>query len=95
MNVKKLWGEILKIIIYFCVCPALKRLLCFTRYEYRELDSAKTWIEAADTNFHHFDELHLTGGAHIAFMPDGNLTTPVQLEVGELFGDTTGENFVI
>ena len=35
------------------------------------------------------------GGAHLALMPDGNLTTPVQLEVGELFGDTTGENFVI
>nr|XP_054759184.1 uncharacterized protein LOC129265193 [Lytechinus pictus] len=62
-----------------------------SRYEHRELDSARTWIEPAGTSFHQFDEVYILGGAHLAFMPlDYNLTEPVSVQVGQLYGDTTG-----
>ncbi|XP_071506021.1 uncharacterized protein [Diadema antillarum] len=61
-----------------------------SRYEFRELDSARTWIEGeSGTNSHMFDKLHITGGAQLAFMPNGNLIEPVTVQVGELLGDST------
>ena len=63
---------------------------CF-RYNNRELDSARTWIEPeTGTNHYVFDELHLTGGAHLAVFPKDGLTSNVNVLVGELYGDTTG-----
>ncbi|XP_033640829.1 uncharacterized protein LOC117301055 [Asterias rubens] len=61
------------------------------RYKYRELSSARTWIEPeTGTNSYSFDELYITGGAQLAILPDGDLRTEVDVYVGELFGDTSG-----
>ncbi|XP_038052472.1 uncharacterized protein LOC119725183 [Patiria miniata] len=63
----------------------------YDRYKHRELDSARTWIEPeTETNSYEFDELYITGRAQLAVVPMDNLTSDVDVYVGELFGDTTG-----
>lgn len=59
------------------------------RYNHRELDSAKTWIEE-DDGPHDFTELTVIGGSQLACMSAGNLTSPVKTTVEHLHGDTTG-----
>ncbi|XP_070535283.1 uncharacterized protein [Ptychodera flava] len=61
------------------------------RYKYRELDSARTWIEPdSGTNSYWFDETHITGNAQVAVMPKDSLTSPVDVHMGHLHGDKTG-----
>ncbi|CAH1775844.1 unnamed protein product, partial [Owenia fusiformis] len=62
-----------------------------SRYEHRELDGIRTWIEPeSGTNSYDFDEVYLTGGAHLAFYPMTSLTTPVDIYIGNLNGDKSG-----
>ncbi|PIK61100.1 hypothetical protein BSL78_01925 [Apostichopus japonicus] len=61
----------------------------YDRYNHRELDSAKTWIEE-DDGPHDFTELTVIGGSQLACMSAGNLTSPVKTRVEHLHGDTTG-----
>ena len=61
------------------------------RYKYRDLDSAKTWIEAESrVSVHHFSELHLIGGGQLAIMPVTDSWNAVEVMIGQLLGDNSG-----
>ncbi len=62
------------------------------RYAWRGLDGARTWIEpVVGIAAHSFSELHILGGAHLAFRPpDGSTTSQVVMDVDTLQGDKSG-----
>ena len=62
----------------------------FHRYEHRELDGARTWVEPdTSTSAYNFSEVYVLGGAHLAFRSD-SLQNSVDVDIEYVHGDKTG-----
>ena len=61
------------------------------RYEHRELAPVSTWVEPeSEGEEHKFDEVHIYGGAHLAFRSHDDLS-PLTLLIDRMYGDKTGQ----
>ena len=62
------------------------------RYNHREYKGALTWIEpTSSTHFHQFSEMHIKGGAKLAFLTQSDQGS---VTVDRFHGDRTGYIFV-